>query len=136
MGLPGGIALPIVVALACFAAGAVAGGRLIKAGEAGRRAGFASDASLIGIAALVVALTHPGPSGYARYLVIGILAFAMGIQNALMRRWGIRDAAARHVSMPGIRPAVRQAPGAFGNWPTAERPWFTAGYPACTRPVS
>ena len=91
--LPGGDVLPYVAALACFAAGAVAGGRLVRAGEPGRRAGLVGDAGLIGIAALVVALTHPGPTGRARYLVIGILAFAMGIQNALMRRWGIRDLA-------------------------------------------
>ncbi|MBV9093091.1 MAG: DUF1275 domain-containing protein [Streptosporangiaceae bacterium] len=90
--LRGGV-LPYVVALACFAAGAVAGGRLVRAGEPGRRAGFASDAGLIGIAALAVALTHPGPDDRARYLVTGILAFAMGIQNALLRRWGIRDLA-------------------------------------------
>ncbi len=89
----GGIVLPYVVALASFAVGAVAGGRLVRAGETGRRAGFASDGSLIGVAALVVALTHPGPTSHARYLVIGILSFAMGIQNALLRRWGIRDLA-------------------------------------------
>lgn len=65
----------------------------MRAGETGRRAGFASDGSLIGVAALVVALTHPGPTSHARYLVIGILSFAMGIQNALLRRWGIRDLA-------------------------------------------
>ena len=91
--LPGSTVVPYVVALTCFAVGAVAGGRLVRAGEPGRRAGFVSDAGLIGIAALVVALAHPGPAGRARYLVIGILAFAMGIQNALMRRWGIRDLA-------------------------------------------
>ena len=91
--LPGSNVLPYVAALACFAVGAVAGGRLVQAGETGRRVGLASDAGLVGIAALVVALTHPGPTGRARYLVIGILAFAMGIQNALMRRWGIRDLA-------------------------------------------
>ena len=90
--LPGDV-LPYVVALACFAAGAVAGGRLVRAEETGRRLGFASDAGLIGIAAVVVALTHPGPTGHARYLVIGILAFAMGIQNVLIRRWGIPDLA-------------------------------------------
>ena len=90
--LPGNV-LPYVVALACFAAGAVAGGRLVRAEETGRRLGFASDAGLIGIAAVVVALTHPGPTGHARYLVIGILAFAMGIQNVLIRRWGIPDLA-------------------------------------------
>ena len=87
------VGLAYVAALACFAVGAVAGGRLVRAEETGRRLGLASDAGLIGIAAVVVALTHPGPTGPARYLVIGILAFAMGIQNALLRRWGIRDLA-------------------------------------------
>jgi uncharacterized membrane protein YoaK (UPF0700 family) len=59
----------------------------------GRRVGFATDTGLIGIAAAVVALTHPGPTGNARYLVIAILALAMGIQNILIRRWGIPDLA-------------------------------------------
>jgi len=91
--LPGNL-LPYVVALVCFAGGAVAGGRLVRRdGEAGRRLGFASDAALIGIAAVVVALTRPGPADHARYLVIGILAVAMGIQNILIRRWGVPDLA-------------------------------------------
>jgi len=91
--LPGNL-WPYVAALACFAAGAVIGGRLVRReGETGRRIGFASDAGLIGIAAVVVALTHPGPAGHARYLVIAILAVAMGIQNILIRRWGIPDLA-------------------------------------------
>lgn len=91
--LPDTDVLPYIVALACFAVGSIAGGRLVRAGEPGRRAGFAADAALIGIAALAAVLTHPGPVGRARYLTIGILSFAMGIQNALMRRWGIRDLA-------------------------------------------
>jgi uncharacterized membrane protein YoaK (UPF0700 family) len=91
--LPGNL-WPYVVALACFAAGAVIGGRLVRReGEMGRRLGFASDTVLIGIAAVVVALTHPGPTGNARYLVIAILALAMGIQNILIRHWGIPDLA-------------------------------------------
>ena len=91
--LPGNL-LPYVVALVCFAAGAAAGGRLVRRdGETGRRIGFASDAGLIGVAAVVIALTHPGPAGQARYLVIGILAVAMGMQNVLIRRWGILDLA-------------------------------------------
>ena len=90
---PGGV-LPYVVVLVCFAVGAAAGGRLVRRdGETGRRIGFASDAGLIGVAAVVVALTHPGPAGQARYLVIGILAAAMGMQNVLIRRWGIPDLA-------------------------------------------
>jgi len=87
------VVLPYLAALGSFAVGAVAGGRLRRAGETGRRAGFAADAMLIGVAVLVVVLTHPGPTGYARYLVVGVLAVAMGIQNALMRRWGIPDLA-------------------------------------------
>lgn len=91
--LPGDL-WPYVVALVCFAAGAATGGRLVRReGETGRRIGFAADAGLIGTAAAVVALTHPGPAGHARYLVIGILAMAMGIQNILIRRWGIPDLA-------------------------------------------
>jgi uncharacterized membrane protein YoaK (UPF0700 family) len=90
---PGGTVVPYLGALAAFAVGAVAGGRLVRAGETGRRAGFAIDATLIGIAVLVVALTRPGPANDARYPVIMILACAMGLQNALMRRWGIRDLA-------------------------------------------
>jgi uncharacterized membrane protein YoaK (UPF0700 family) len=86
--------LPYAVVLVCFAAGAAFGGRLIRRdGEAGRRIGFAGDAGLIGVAAVVVALTHPGPAGQARYLVIGILAVAMGMQNVLIRQWGIADLA-------------------------------------------
>lgn len=90
---PGGTVLPYLAALGAFAVGAVVGGRLVRAGETGRRAGFTIDASLIGIAVLVVALTHPGSANDARYPVIMILACAMGLQNALMRRWGIRDLA-------------------------------------------
>ncbi len=61
--VPGNV-LPYAVALACFVAGAVAGGRLVRRdGETGRRIGFASDAALIGAAAIAVAVTHPGPVG-------------------------------------------------------------------------
>jgi hypothetical protein len=89
-----GTALPYALVLMCFAAGAVADGRLARRdGQTGRRIGFASDAGLIGVAAVAVALTHPRPAGQARYLVIGILAVAMGMQNVLIRRWGIPDLA-------------------------------------------
>jgi uncharacterized membrane protein YoaK (UPF0700 family) len=83
--LPGNL-LPYVVALVCFAAGAAAGGRLVRRdGETGRRIGFASDTGLIGVAAMVIALTHPGPAGQARYLVIGILAAGAAVGASLSR---------------------------------------------------
>ena len=106
---------PYVAALACFAVGAVLGGRLVRAGETGRRIGFASDASLIGLAALVVALIHPGPVGNARYLVIAILAFAMGIQNALLLRWGIRDLATNLMTLTLARLLADSTPGGGDN---------------------
>jgi uncharacterized membrane protein YoaK (UPF0700 family) len=90
---PGGTVLPYLAALGAFALGAVAGGRLVRAKEPGRRAGFAIEASMIGLAVLVVAATHPGADNVARYPVIAVLACAMGLQNALMRRWGIPDLA-------------------------------------------
>lgn len=90
---PGGTIVPYLAALAAFGVGAVAGGRLVRAGELGRRVGFAIDGSLIGIAALVIVLTHPGPATNTRYPVIMTLACAMGVQNTLMRRWGIQDLA-------------------------------------------
>jgi len=90
---PSGTVLPYLLALGAFGLGAVAGGRLVRAEEPGRRAGFAIETSMIGIAVLVVALTHPGPANDARYPVIAILACAMGLQNTLMRRWGVPDLA-------------------------------------------
>lgn len=117
---PGGSVVPFVTALACFAAGAAAGGRLVRAGETGRRAGLASDATLIGIAALVAALTHPGPVGGPRYLVIGILALAMGIQNALLRRWGIRDLATNLMTLP-LTGLLADSPLGGGGNPRAGR---------------
>ncbi|HZD65251.1 MAG TPA: YoaK family protein [Acidimicrobiales bacterium] len=85
--------VPYVVALSSFALGAVGGGRLVRAGESGRRWGFVLEGTLVGAAVVTTAVVHPGTDGHARFAVIAILATAMGIQNALMRRWGIPDLA-------------------------------------------
>jgi uncharacterized membrane protein YoaK (UPF0700 family) len=90
---PGGTVLPDLAALGAFALGAVVGGRLVRAEEPGRRAGFTIEAGMIGVAVLVTVLTHPGPANAARYVVIAILAWAMGLQNIIMRRWGVPDLA-------------------------------------------
>lgn len=117
---PGGVVLPYVVALVTFAGGAVLGGRLVRRGEPGRRIGFAVDGTLIGVALVVTVLTHPGPTGDARYAVISVLAFAMGTQNALMRRWGIPDLATNvmTLTMTGL---IADSTLGGGNNPRAAR---------------
>ena len=38
-------------------------------------------------------IVHPQHHGDDRFVVIGILAFGMGIQNAAVRKWGVPDLA-------------------------------------------
>ena len=108
---------PYLVALGAFAVGAVAGGRMVQHGEFGRRLGFITDAALIGEAALVSWWTHPGPDGSARYVVFGLLAVAMGIQNAIMRRWGTKDLATNlmTLTLTGLLADSRMAGGSSPN---------------------
>ncbi len=42
---------------------------------------------------MTTAILHPGPEGGGRFVVTGILSFAMGIQNAMLRRWGVANLA-------------------------------------------
>jgi uncharacterized membrane protein YoaK (UPF0700 family) len=57
------------------------------------RHGFALEWALLAAALAGTLLLHPGPSGPARDLVVSLLAFAMGLQNALIRRHGVPDLA-------------------------------------------
>jgi uncharacterized membrane protein YoaK (UPF0700 family) len=86
---------PYLVALGTFAVGAVLGGRLVRApGRWGqRRAGFAVEWLALGVAVIATAALHPGSTGSPRLVVCGFLAFGMGIQNAMLRRWGLPDLA-------------------------------------------
>jgi uncharacterized membrane protein YoaK (UPF0700 family) len=75
--------------------GALGGGRLVRVSGwwGDHRVGFVVEwLALLGavIATLVV---HPQYHGNARFVVIGILAFGMGIQNAEVRRWGVPNLA-------------------------------------------
>ncbi len=38
-------------------------------------------------------MTHPTATNDARFLVVALLATAMGIQNAMIWHWGVRDLA-------------------------------------------
>lgn len=81
------------ISLVAFAAGAVAGGRFVTGEHRGRQLGFLVEWACIVVAVLVTWTLHPGIDGATRFIVFSILAFAMGIQNALMRRWGLPDLA-------------------------------------------
>jgi uncharacterized membrane protein YoaK (UPF0700 family) len=85
----------LLVALGTFFVGALFGGRMLTLPPrlADRRIGFAVEwVALIG-AVIVTVTAHPHTTGTSRLAVLGILAFGMGIQNAMIRRWGIPDLA-------------------------------------------
>jgi len=117
---------PYAVVLACFLVGAVVGGRMVKHGELGRRIGFITDAALIGDAAMVAWQTHPGPEGSARYFVFSTLAVAMGIQNAIMRKWGTKDLATNLMTLT-LTGLLADSTLAGGSNPQAVRRGLSVG---------
>jgi len=50
-----------------------------------------TEACFVSIAALIAALAVTVATGWARYVIIGLLAFAMGVRNATVRRLAVRD---------------------------------------------
>ena len=94
-GTGGFSALASFVAIACFAAGALAAGRLDRklASSRERLLGVtaAIQAVLLAAAVIIAALTaQPVPAGL-RYALIVVLAAAMGAQNATARKLAVPD---------------------------------------------
>jgi uncharacterized membrane protein YoaK (UPF0700 family) len=87
--------LPYVIALGAFAAGALLGGRLVRLRSrlGSHRIAFAIEWVALICAVGATVIVHPQYHGNARFIVIGILAFGMGIQNAAVRKWGVPDLA-------------------------------------------
>ncbi len=97
-GIAGGNGLPVVapiVSLAAFLLGAGIGGALVK--RIGERhpvlaaRALAIEVSLIAIAAVVAAATTVRPGNAAAYALIALMAFAMGVRNAVVRRVAVPD---------------------------------------------
>jgi uncharacterized membrane protein YoaK (UPF0700 family) len=82
-----------ILVLAAFAVGAAAGGRLVRGSREETRIGFVVEWGLLAAALLATVAFHPGRDGPARDLVVSLLALAMGLQNALIRRHGVPDLA-------------------------------------------
>jgi uncharacterized membrane protein YoaK (UPF0700 family) len=82
-----------VTALSSFFVGAAAGGRIVKGPFGATRLGFFVEWCLLVLALALTVVLAPRSSGPARDIVVTLLAFAMGMQNALLRRHGVTDLA-------------------------------------------
>ena len=97
-GIAGAAGLPVVsplVSLAAFLLGAVAGGRL-AARVADRhhlhlRAALLIEFTLTAIAAVIAAVTDVRPNELSGDAIVALLAFAMGVRNAAVRRIAVPD---------------------------------------------
>lgn len=97
-GIAGSGGLPVVapiISLAAFLLGAGIGGALVKR-MAERHPGLVARAlgaevSLIAIAAIVAGVSTVRPGNAAAYVLIALMAFAMGVRNAAVRHVGIPD---------------------------------------------
>ena len=97
-GIAGAAGLPVVsplVSLAAFLLGAVAGG-LLAARIADRhhlhlRAALLIEFTLIAIAAVSAAVSDVHPNELSGDAIVALLAFAMGIRNAAVRRMAVPD---------------------------------------------
>jgi len=97
-GIAGSGGLPVVaplVSLGSFLVGALAGGvlaaRLAERHPRHVARALAVEVSFLGAAATLTAAIDIHPDGASGYLVIALLAVAMGVRNASVRRLGVPD---------------------------------------------
>jgi uncharacterized membrane protein YoaK (UPF0700 family) len=104
--------------IAAFLLGALAGGRLLRGRRAEIRIGFAGEWALLAVALVLATTLDPGSAGMARDGVTSLLAFAMGIQNALVRRHGVPDLATNVMTLTATALVADSAPagGRNENW--------------------
>lgn len=82
-----------LLALASFALGAVAGGRILRSAQAQTRLGFAVEWVFLAVAVALSMILPVGSNPFAAMFVLAPLAFAFGLQNALLRKHGVPDLA-------------------------------------------
>jgi len=104
--------------IAAFLLGALAGGRLLRGPRAEMRIGFAVEWALLVVALVLTVALHPESAGPAREIVTSLLAFAMGLQNALVRRHGVPDLATNVMTLTATALVAdsRPARGHNENW--------------------
>ena len=88
-----------LLVLAAFASGAIVGGRLERGVWEDARIAFAVEWALLAAGVLATITLDPSSNGPARSLIVAILAAAMGLQNALIRRHGVPDLATNAMTL-------------------------------------
>ena len=91
-GAPGFSAPANLCALACFVGGAAAGGRLdrlVGSHQTTLVVEMTLEAIFIGVGAIISASVATIGAGWARYVIVAVLSFAMGMRNVSVRRMGV-----------------------------------------------
>lgn len=127
-GVAGSGGLPVVaptVSLAAFLLGSAAGGRLVRRTERRHPAlvswALAIETSLIVVAAIVAAATHIRPGTAAGYMLIVLMALAMGVRNAAVRRIAVPDVNTTVLTMTLTALAAESRPAGGSGQGTVRR---------------
>jgi uncharacterized membrane protein YoaK (UPF0700 family) len=107
-----------LLVIAAFLLGALAGGRLLRGPRAERRIGFVVEWALLVAAFALTAILQPHSAGVERDIVTSVLAFTMGLQNALVRRHGVPDLATNVMTLTATALVADSAiaSGRSQNW--------------------
>jgi uncharacterized membrane protein YoaK (UPF0700 family) len=124
-GIAGSTGLPVVaplVSLLAFLAGAVVGGRMgarLAPKEAQLSRAMLIEVGLIALATALAIVFDITPDRFSGDLIIGMLAFAMGLRNATVRRLKVADLSTTVLTMTltGLAAESQPAGGSGkGNW--------------------
>lgn len=127
-GIAGSGGLPVVgplISLAAFLLGAGTGGRLLK--RVGERhpalvsRALAIEVCLIALAAVVAAASSVHPGNASAYVLIALMAFAMGVRNAVVRRIAVPDLTTTVLTMTLTGLAVDSPPAGGSGRGTVRR---------------
>lgn len=124
-GIAGAAGLSVVaplVSLGAFLGGATVGGRMgagLGPQEAHLSRAMAIEVGIIALATLIAVVFNIAPDHFSGDLLIGLLAFAMGLRTATVRRLGVPDMSTTVVTMTlaGFAADSRLAGGGDdGHW--------------------
>jgi uncharacterized membrane protein YoaK (UPF0700 family) len=131
-GIAGSTGLPVVaplVSLGAFLLGAVVGGRMGEMPapkEAHLSRAMLIEVGLIALATLIAIVFDITPDRFSGDLIIGLLAFAMGLRNATVRRLNVADLSTTVLTMTltGLAADSQLAGGSGkGNWRRGAAVW-------------